>query len=74
MNNNEYSNPDQWTGGYYEIYIEYRPTGIDNNIQDALDSQYKCSFFKGMWEEKNYIGKEHVTLPIHLVNESVHQY
>lgn len=40
----DYINPEIWTGGFYELSIEYHPSGDHKKLNDALDSLYQCDF------------------------------
>lgn len=68
----DYINHEKWTGGYYELSIEYHPSGDHKKLNDALDSLYKSDNFHGMWVEKSDYHMAPVPLPIHIEEEGVH--
>lgn len=47
-----YTNPENWTGGFYELSIEYHPFGDGQRVNEALSALEKSRFFSGFWEEK----------------------
>lgn len=67
----DYINPEKWTGGYYELSMEYHPSGDPKKLNDALDSLYKSDIFHGMWIEKSDYCMAPVPLPIHVEEDSV---
>lgn len=73
MKYTDYTNPEKWIGGFYELSIEYHPFGDNKKLNDALESMYKCDFFNGMWIEKSDYFKSPVPLPlpINVEEESV---
>lgn len=72
MKYTEYINPEKWIGGFYELSIEYHPSGNNKKLNDALGSLYQCDFFNGMWVEKSDYQTSPVPLPINIEEESVH--
>lgn len=74
MKYSEYLDPNTWIGGYYELSIEYHPSGKDNRIQDALRALYESKYFHGMWKEKEEYLEQAVSLPISMDPGNEDQY
>ncbi|PFH82609.1 hypothetical protein [Bacillus sp. AFS088145] len=77
MNNIDFNNEEIWYGGYYELSIEYNPSGVNKKLNEALAVLYKCDIFNGMWKErKDFQNHNHtVTLPINFEKDgSVDQF
>lgn len=72
MKYTDYINPEKWIGGFYELSIEYYPSGNNKKLTDALGSLYQCDFFNGMWAEKSDYQMSPVPLPISIEEDSVH--
>ena len=73
MNHSFYNNPDTWSGGYYEISLEYNSSDHDNHINKALKGLCKEGVFKGLWADKFDFQTAFVQLPLLFKNDSVTQ-
>ncbi|MER1959451.1 MAG: hypothetical protein ABS942_18875 [Solibacillus sp.] len=71
MNFLEYTAPENWAGGFYELSIEYHPVGNNNKINDVLIALQNCPFFDGLWEKRDNFKKDILTLPLEIENDSV---
>lgn len=70
----EYTDPENWTAGFYELSIEYHPVGINNKINDALIALQNCPFFDGLWKERENFNKDILTLPLEIEDDSATSY
>ncbi|SFT02589.1 hypothetical protein [Marininema halotolerans] len=55
-----------WMGGYYELSMEFNPTGNDIRIHDAMAALIKSDIIHGIWYEKGSYSKKSIELPIDL--------
>lgn len=75
MKFDEFINKETWSGGYYELSIEYNPSGDDKRLNDALSALHMFKFFKGIWKEKVDYQNKSISLPILIAERlSVEQY
>lgn len=70
----EYTDPENWTAGFYELSIEYHPVGNNNKINDALIALQNCPFFDGLWKERENFNKDILTLPLEIEDDSATSY
>ena len=73
MNYSEFVKPDIWTGGYYELSMEFHPFGDDKQINSALTALQNCGCFKGLWQIREDFGSSPLSLPIKIHANSVNQ-
>lgn len=71
MKYSEYIDDANWIGGYYELSIEFHPSGKVKRINEALGTLEKSQFFKGMWREQSAYQKDPISLPIAIEANSV---
>ena len=74
MNDYEYTNPNNWTGGFYELSVEFNPVGNNKRINEALVALQNCNFFDGIWQEREHLQNNAISLPIKIGNDSVNQF
>ncbi|MEH7351936.1 hypothetical protein [Gottfriedia acidiceleris] len=75
MKFDEFINKETWSGGYYELSIEYNPSVDDKRLNDALSALQMFKFFNGIWKEKVDYQNKSISLPILLeVRQSVEQF
>lgn len=59
-----FNNPEIWCNGFYELSMEYHPSGNNKRLEGALSALCKCELFSGLWEEKKDLYQDTLTLPI----------
>ncbi|UTI42237.1 hypothetical protein [Niallia sp. RD1] len=74
MNYNEFTNPDNWIGGFYELSIEFHPVGDNNRLNQALIALENIGFFNGLWQERQDFLSDSISLPINIDDDSVNQF
>lgn len=74
MNYNEFTNPDNWIGGFYELSMEFHPVGNNVRLNQALTALGKLNFFSGFWKERHHYLSNSITFPIHIDDDSVNQF
>ncbi len=65
---------DIWSGGFYELSLEYNPSGNDKRILTALNTLCRFPDFKGLWNEKEAYFDNTITLPTKIEEDSVTQF
>lgn len=65
-------NDDNWSGGYYELSLEFYPSGSDKRVLTAMKALCEISDFYGPWKEKNHFEND-VLLLDKIEEESVTQ-
>lgn len=68
-----YTNPCNWIGGFYELSIEYHPSGNNKRVNEALTALCNSDLFNGVWEEKKDYQKKSISFPINIEEDSVTQ-
>lgn len=71
MNYYEYTDLKNWTGGFYELSIEFHPVGNNKRLNDALIALQNCNFFDGLWQERENFQKNTLALPLKIESDSV---
>lgn len=74
VNLSDFTNPEQWIGGFYELSIEFHPDGDDSRLNNALLVLQDCDFFKGLWLSRENFEALQVSLPINIEPDSVNQF
>ena len=74
MNYSEFKNQNSWTGGFYELSIEFHPVGNNKRLNDALVALQKCNSFKGLWQTREDFQSNTISLPLEIKKDSVNQY
>lgn len=70
----EFSNRENWIGGFYELSIEFPPVGDSNTLNQALITLQNLEFFNGLWQEIQDFQSDSISLPINIEDESVNQF
>ncbi|MDQ0271613.1 hypothetical protein [Cytobacillus purgationiresistens] len=65
---------ETWFGGYYELSIEFYPTGDNERINQALTALCSNSHLNGLWMEKTFHQKDMIVPPILIEDNSVQQF
>lgn len=71
MKYSEYIDDANWIGGYYELSIEFHPSGNNKRINEALVTLEKSQFFNGIWRERSAFQRDSTSLPIAIEANSV---
>lgn len=74
LNYKEFTNPDNWIGGFYELSIEFHPVGDNNRLNQALIALENIGFFNGLWQERQDFQSDSISLPINIDDDSVNQF
>ncbi|MFF3099440.1 hypothetical protein [Viridibacillus arvi] len=69
-----YNNPETWIGGFYELSMEYFPSGDSKRLNIALEALCKNALVKGLWKEKGDYPNQSISLPIHIENQNNSQF
>lgn len=71
---NDFTNPESWTGSFYELSIEFHPVGNNKRLNDALMALQNHNSFQGIWKEREMYQKQTLDLPIEIEVDSVTNY
>ena len=74
LNYKEFTNPDNWIGGFYELSIEFHPVGDNNRLNQALITLQHSGFFNGLWQERQDFQSDSISLPLNMGDDSVNQF
>ncbi|MTH55344.1 hypothetical protein GKZ89_18275 [Bacillus mangrovi] len=74
MNYSEFTNSNNWIGGFYELRIEFHPVGDNKRVNDALIALHTIKFFNGLWKERQDFQSNSISLPIIMDDESADQF
>ncbi|CAM3737411.1 hypothetical protein [Mesobacillus zeae] len=74
MNFSEFTNPEHWFGGFYELSIEFHPVGDNKRLNQALIALQNFKFFNGLWKERQDFQLNSITLPINIDDERVNPF
>jgi hypothetical protein len=74
LNYNEFNNPNNWIGGFYELSIECHPAGDNKRINQALIALQNFKLFNGLWKERQDFQSHSISLPINIDEDSVRQF
>lgn len=74
MNADFFSNFHEWSGGYYELSVEYHPVGNNSRVNKALTALCKMECFWDIWADKKEEQKLLLCLPITIEEDSVRQF
>jgi hypothetical protein len=74
LNYNEFNNPNNWTGGFYELSIEFNPAGDNKRLNQALIALQNFKLFNGLWKERQDFQSHSISLPINIDEDSVSQF
>lgn len=72
LNDNEFNKPKNWTGGFYELSIEF-DSADNKGLNQALIALKNFKLFNGFWKDRQDFGSHSITLPITFDEGSVHQ-
>lgn len=71
---NDFTNPESWTGSFYELSIEFHKVGNNKRLNDALVALQNHNSFQGIWKEREMYQKQTLDLPIEIEVDSVTNY
>ena len=57
MNRDDYINPKSWYGSYYELAMEYVPTGNDERLLKAINALWESPTLRGPWQAQEHFGQ-----------------
>ena len=74
LNYKDFTDPNYWIGGFYELSIEFHPFGDNNRLNQALIALRNLGFFTGYWQEQQDFESDPISLPINNDEGSVNQF
>lgn len=57
MNREEFINSKNWNGSYYELAMEYVPTGNDERLLKAITALWESPTLSGPWQTQEQFGQ-----------------
>lgn len=70
----EFTNPNHWIGGFYELSMEFHPVGDNERLNQALMALQNLDFFNGLWKERQNYQSDKISLPVHFEDNSINQF
>lgn len=70
----EFTNPDHWIGGFYELSMEFHPVGDNERLNQALMALQNLDFFNGLWKERQHYQSDTISLPVQFEDNSINQF
>ena len=61
MNESDFLNIENWYGSYYQLAIEFNPTGDDERVLKAISALWSLPELTGPWGEREHLGREPAT-------------
>lgn len=74
MNYNDFTNPNNWIGGFYELSIEFHPFGDNDRLHQALSALQHLELFNGYWKEQQDFETDTISFALNNDDISVSQF